>query len=173
MKVVLHICCGVCAGGVVERLTADGHEVAGLFYNPNIHPAEEYRRRLEAAGTVAERMGFTLNEIPYIPERWFMETRSFEHEPEGGKRCEICYRIRLRETYQYMLGCDADVFTTTLTISPHKLAKTINRIGSEVGGDRFMAMDFKKRDGFKRTVQLARESEIYRQEYCGCLYSQS
>ena len=92
MKVVLHICCGVCAAGVVERLNTEGHEVYGFFYNPNIHPQEEYERRLEAVRKVAKEMNFPLEVGSYTPEEWFAETRALENEPEGGKRCEVCFR---------------------------------------------------------------------------------
>ena len=171
MKVVLHICCGVCAAGVVETLLSEGHEVWGFFCNPNVYPDDEYQRRLEAARTVAERMKFHLDEAPYAPDEWFSETMSLEHEPEGGARCEVCFRFRLMRTHLHMLNSGADAFTTTLTVSPHKQALVVNRVGGEIGGDRFMARDFKKREGFKRAMALAKEWRIYRQDYCGCVYS--
>lgn len=145
MKVVLHICCGVCAAGVVERLGLEGHEVIGLFYNPNIHPEQEYWKRLEVANEVAKRLSFPLTVAPYVPEEWFREVSGLENEPEGGRRCEVCYRIRLKKTYLYMLDNGWDAFTTTLTISPHKSADAVNRIGWQVGGDRFLSRDFKKK----------------------------
>ena len=172
MRIVLHICCGVCAAGVVERLVADGHQIRGFFYNPNIHPVQEYNRRLEVAKKVAKEMNFPLEVGHYIPEEWFKATSSLENEPEGGKRCEVCFRLRLIETWHYMQDCGWDVFTTTLTISPHKAAVMVNKAGKEVGGDRFLARDFKKQDGFRRTIELAREWDLYRQHYCGCVYSQ-
>ena len=171
VKVVLHICCGVCAAGVVETLLSEGHEVCGLFCNPNIHPVEEYQRRLEAARTVAEKMRFRLDESPYVPEEWLREAASLAEQPEGGSRCEVCFRFRLERTHLHMLDLGADAFTTTLTVSPHKRATVINRVGGEIGGDRFLARDFKKRDGFKRATALAREWGIYQQDYCGCVYS--
>ncbi len=171
VKVVLHICCGVCAAGVAERLASEGHQVFGLFYNPNIHPLEEYQRRLEVARAVAERLAFPLEVAPYVPEEWFRETAGLENEPEGGRRCEVCFRLRLEQAYLYMKDCGGDAFTTTLTVSPHKSAEVINRVGWEIGGEKFLARDFKKQDGFKRAVALAREWSLYRQDYCGCLYS--
>jgi len=173
MKTVLHICCGVCAAGVVERLSLEGHEVLGLFYNPNIHPGQEYRRRLEAANQVAKELNFPLTVAPYIPEDWFREVSGLENEPEGGRRCEVCFRIRLKKTYLYMIDNGWDVFTTTLTISPHKSADVVNRIGWEVGGDRFLARDFKKNEGFRRAIELSNRWSLYRQNYCGCIYSMS
>ena len=171
MRIVLHICCGVCSAGVVERLNSEGHEVLGLFYNPNIHPREEYERRLEAVRTVAHELNFPLEVPPHNPEQWFAETRSLENEPEGGRRCEVCFRLRLKETYRYLKDCGADAFTTTLTISPRKSAVTVNRMGEEIGGDSFLARDFKKKGGFQRATELAMKWSLYRQDYCGCLYS--
>ena len=171
MKIVLHICCGVCAAGVVERLTVEGHQVLGLFYNPNIHPRQEYERRLEAARKVAEQLNFPLEVPPYMPEEWFNEASSLENEPEGGRRCEVCFRIRLKRVYSYMEDYGWEAFTTTLTISPHKSADVINRVGREIGGERFLVRDFKKKEGFKRAMELAKEWTLYRQSYCGCIYS--
>ncbi|UCH43196.1 MAG: epoxyqueuosine reductase QueH [Dehalococcoidales bacterium] len=171
MKILLHICCGVCAAGVIERLIQEGHQVRGFFFNPNIYPEEEYQRRLEATKRVAEELGFALEVGPYLPQQWFEETRSLEDEPEGGRRCAVCYRLRLEKTYFCMPEYGDEVFTTTLTVSPHKSADVINEIGKEIGGDRFLARDFKKKAGFQRATQLAREWEIHRQDYCGCLYS--
>ena len=171
MKVALHICCGVCAAGVVERLISEGHEVHGFFYNPNIHPQEEYERRLEAARKVAEEMDFPLEVGPYTPEEWFAETRALESEPEGGKRCEVCFRHRLKKTNLYLLDSGLDAFTTTLTISPHKSATVVNQVGQEIGGDRFLVRDFKKKAGFQRATELAKKWALYHQNYCGCIYS--
>jgi predicted adenine nucleotide alpha hydrolase (AANH) superfamily ATPase len=171
MKVVLHVCCGVCAAGVAERLMAEGHDVSGFFYNPNIHPPEEYHRRLEVARQVAREFVFPLEIVPYHPEEWHREAGSLAGEPEGGKRCEVCFRLRLEMTYRYMLDRGAEAFTTTLTISPRKSAGMINRIGLEIGGDSFMVRDFKKKAGFQRATELARQWELYRQDYCGCIYS--
>lgn len=171
MKVVLHICCGVCAAGVVERLRSEGHQVLGFFYNPNIHPRAEYERRLETFYKVAQKLEFPFEVGPYTPKEWLKETFPLRHELEGGKRCEVCFRIRLERTYLYMKDRGWDAFTTTLTVSPHKSAEVINRIGREIGGDRFLPRDFKKKEGFKRSMQLAKEWNLYRQNYCGCIYS--
>jgi len=173
MKVLLHVCCGVCAAGAAETLTAEGHEVTGFFYNPNIHPETEYQKRLDVARKVARELKFPLEEGPYVPAEWLVLTNSLKAEPEGGKRCPICYRMRLQKTFDYVSGCGADAFTTTLTISPHKQAQIINQIGQEVGDDKFLVRDFKKKDGFKRAVQLAKKWELYRQDYCGCVYSKN
>jgi predicted adenine nucleotide alpha hydrolase (AANH) superfamily ATPase len=171
MKVLLHVCCGVCAAGAVERLTSEGHEVIGLFYNPNIHPAEEYDRRLEVANRVAAELDFPLIVPPYEPDDWFRVAGPLAAEPEGGRRCEVCFRLRLQRAYDYMIEQQADAFTTTLTIGPKKSADTINRIGREIGGDRFLSRDFKKKAGFQRAIELAKQWQLYRQDYCGCIYS--
>jgi len=171
MKTVLHICCGICAAGVAERLISEGHQVIGFFYNPNIHPLEEYNRRLEVARKIAEELNFPLEVAPYTPEEWFEETKSLENEPEGGRRCEVCFRLRLKRAYLCMEDCEGDAFTTTLTISPHKSATVINKVGQEIGGGRFLVRDFKKKEGFKRAMELAKKWTLYRQDYCGCIYS--
>lgn len=171
MKIVLHICCGVCAAGVVERLTAEGHQVHGFFYNPNIHPQEEYQRRLAAARRVAEELNFLLEVGPYVPEDWALETDGLENEPEGGRRCQACFRHRLIKTYRYAEYYGYDAFTTTLTISTQKSAALVNQVGQEIGGDRFWARDFKKQAGFQRASELARKWALHRQHYCGCVYS--
>jgi len=152
-------------------LLSEGHQVSGFFYNPNIHPLEEYNRRLEVACQVAEELDFPLEVAPYTPEEWFKETKSLENEPEGGRRCEVCFRLRLKRAYRYMESCGRDAFTTTLTISPHKSAAVINKVGKEIGGNRFLVKDFKKREGFKRAIELAKKWTLYRQNYCGCIYS--
>ena len=171
MHIILHICCGVCAAGVVETLAAEGHRVTGYFYNPNIHPAEEYLRRLATAEKVAQELNFPLEVAPYTPEAWLKETDPLKTEPEGGRRCQVCFRIRLEKTYRYLSDLGADAFTTTLTISPRKSAEAVNKTGWKIGGSSLLARDFKKKEGFKRAVQLAKKWELYRQNYCGCIYS--
>jgi predicted adenine nucleotide alpha hydrolase (AANH) superfamily ATPase len=171
MKILLHICCGVCAAGAVERLNSEGHEVIGLFYNPNIHPVEEYNRRLEVTKRVAAELDFPLIVPPYEPEEWFREARPLADEPEGGRRCEICFRLRLRKAHDSMIEHQANAFTTTLTIGPRKSAEVINRIGCEIDEEHFLVRNFKKKAGFQRAIELAKQWELYRQDYCGCVYS--
>jgi len=171
MNVVLHVCCGVCAAGAATDLAREGHSVLGYFYNPNIYPFEEYQKRLQAAIKVANILRFPLKEGLYTPEKWLEATELMKAEPEGGNRCRVCYRMRLQETFYYLEQCGADCFTSTLSISPHKSVITINMIGREIGGDKFLARDFKKKEGFKRAYQLARQWGLYRQNYCGCVYS--
>jgi epoxyqueuosine reductase len=171
MNILLHICCGVCAAGAVNTLTDEGHTVTGFFYNPNIYPEEEYFKRLETAHKVARKLNFSLIVLPFEPEEWLSQAEPFKREPEGGKRCSICFRLRLQQTYDYLQKCGVDAFATTLSISPHKSAEVVNQIGREIGGARFLERDFKKKDGFKKTIQLARQWNLYQQNYCGCKYS--
>lgn len=171
MNVLLHICCGVCAAGAAEQLIAEGFEVAGYFYNPNIQPYQEYQKRLEASRKVAEELEFSLDEGLYTPDEWMTATKSLVDEPEGGKRCEICFRYRLENTFNILNEFGFDYFTTTLTIGPRKPAAVVNRIGVEIGGERFLIRDFKKKAGFQRATNLAKEWDIHRQHYCGCIYS--
>jgi predicted adenine nucleotide alpha hydrolase (AANH) superfamily ATPase len=171
MKVLLHICCGVCAAGASEQLQAEGHNLTGYFLNPNLFPQDEYTRRLQAAVKVAEIREYLLIVPEYKPREWQELTTPLATEPERGKRCEICFRLRLQNTYEYMLKNGFDVFTTSLTIGPQKSAEIINRIGNEIGGDKFLARDFKKNGGYQRAVASAKEYGIYRQNYCGCQYS--
>lgn len=171
MRIVLHICCGVCTAGAAQRLSGEGYQVLGFFYNPNIHPEEEYRRRLAAARTVAHKLDFPFEAAPFVPQDWSEATGPLADEPEGGKRCEVCFRIRLQKTYLYMKDHGYDAFTTTMSISPHKSADMINRVGREVGEDRFLVRDFKKKDGFRQAMEMAKKWGLYRQDYCGCTYS--
>jgi len=146
--------------------------VDGYFFNPNIYPAVEYERRLVMAQAIADRLGFQLMPGVYDPEEWLKATASLAREPESGKRCEVCFRIRLNEAHRFMEENGFDCFVTTLTVSPHKSAGTINRIGREIGGDRFLARDFKKQGGYQRSLEIAKSLNLYRQHYCGCVYSQ-
>jgi predicted adenine nucleotide alpha hydrolase (AANH) superfamily ATPase len=171
MKVALHICCAVCAAGAAERLLREGHRVDGFFYNPNIQPEGEYQRRLENARKVAGELGFTLFEGPYEPEKWLQAVQSLENEPEGGRRCPVCFQFRLAKAYQFMIEAGGDAFTTTLTMGSNKSGELIGRLGQEIGGAKFLVQDFKKKEGFKRASELARAWGLYRQNYCGCLFS--
>jgi predicted adenine nucleotide alpha hydrolase (AANH) superfamily ATPase len=171
MKVVLHICCAVCAAGAAKSLLEEGHQVLGFFYNPNIYPVEEYSRRLEAAHRVAHELDFELEEGIYNPEDWLKATIHLANEPEGGKRCAVCFEYRLARTYRFMYERGGDAFTTTLTVGPRKSAAAINNIGYNIGGEHFLARDFKKKDGFKRATALSKQWGLYRQNYCGCIYS--
>ena len=113
-----------------------------------------------------------MKEGPYQPAVWLAEVRGLENEPEGGLRCAICFRHRLEQTYRYLLDAGLDAFTTTLTIGPQKSAEVINRVGLKIGGDHFLVRDFKKKAGFQRASELAKQWAIHRQHYCGCIFSE-
>ena len=167
----MHVCCGVCAAGVANVLLAEGCRVTGYFYNPNIYPEDEYRRRLDAAKEAARQCGYSIIEGPYEQELWNAAVAGLEEEPEGGKRCLACYRLRLERTFSFMQEQGAQLFTSTLSVSPHKSAADINSIGREIGAEAFMARDFKKKDGFKHAMEYSKQWGLYRQNYCGCRYS--
>ena len=172
---LLHSCCGPCSSAVLERLTAH-FRVTVLYYNPNIEPEEEYRHRLAEQ----ERLLSLLpGEIPllncaYDHEAFSAFAEAMADCPEGGDRCLACFALRLNETARRAAENGFEYFTTTLSVSPHKNAEAVNRIGEEAGrkaGVRYLMADFKKKDGYLRSLQLSREYGLYRQDYCGCLYS--
>ena len=170
---LLHVCCAPCATHSIQAL-GQSHAVTAFFYNPNIQPAGEYRLRTREMRDLGDWWGLPVHEGAYDVEAWFQATRGLEAAPEGGARCLICYRIRLETTARQAVALGIPAFTTTLTISPHKRADAIFPIGREVAeahGLRFIEMDFKKKDGFKESCRLSREEGLYRQDYCGCVYS--
>lgn len=172
-RLALHVCCGPCASAVIERLAEDW-DLDAVWHNPNIQPPEEHQARLESMRTVAGRTATPLAVLEYDVERWEELCAELMDEPEGGARCEVCFRIRLEATARWAVAEGVEVIATTLTISPHKDAERINTIGVEVATRHrlsFLARDFKKDGGFQRSVELSREWDLYRQDYCGCLPS--
>ena len=173
-SILLHICCAPDATAVYERLK-DKYSVIGFFHNPNIHPEEEYRKRLKEAEYVAETMNFSLEIPAYNPREWLKAVKGLEDEPERGKRCRVCFRYNLRATAKKAHERGIPYFTTTLTISPHKDTTYIFEAGDKAAaefGPEFIAIDFKKKDGFKHSLKLSWEMNLYRQNYCGCCFSQ-
>ncbi|MCS7231957.1 MAG: epoxyqueuosine reductase QueH [Elusimicrobiota bacterium] len=170
-KVLLHICCGVCAGYCIELLQKYNYEVVGFYFNPNIAPEEEYIKRKKVVEKIKEIYKIQIFFSEYNPSLWWQLCGGYKEEPEGGKRCKICYMLRLKETYNYLSKLNCDFFTTTLTISPHKNSETIFEIAKEINKDSFLQIDFKKEDGFKKTMEIAKKNQFYIQNYCGCLYS--
>ncbi len=167
------MCCAPDALYVVDLLQKN-YDVSGFFCNPNIHPEEEYRLRLKETQKVAHTLGFDLIEDEYDPERWLDLTEKFKDEPEKGRRCDVCYAMRLLRTAQRAAKGRFDVFTTVMSLSPWKKSKVMNRMGVMFGkryGVDFFEADFKKKDGFKKSVDLSKKHKIYRQDYCGCVYS--
>jgi len=170
-KTLLHICCGVCAGETANKLQEEGYEVTGFFYNPNIEPAEEREKRFEAAKMVSRILDFELLRDDTGAEEWKALSSGLEDEPEGGKRCELCFRMRLAKTSSKAREAGIPIFTTTLTISPHKNAALVNRIGRDVDSAGFLERDFKKSGGFGKAMEFAKKNSIYRQNFCGCVHS--
>ncbi len=173
MRLLLHICCAPDATRPLQILR-DDYETDAFFYNPNIHPREEYERRLDAMRALSGEWAITLHEGSYDDDRWLSLTEEYKDEPEGGRRCMACYRMRLEETAKKAIEDAYDMFGAVLTISPHKNAAKINEIGKEIGekhGIPFLESDFKKKDGFKKSVEASKELGLYRQSYCGCSYS--
>jgi predicted adenine nucleotide alpha hydrolase (AANH) superfamily ATPase len=172
-RMLVHVCCAPDALYVMDLLKQD-YDVSGFFCNPNIHPEEEYRLRLAETQKVALSLGFDLIEDEYDTKRWFELTDKFKDEPEKGRRCDVCYAMRLERTAQKAAEEGFDVFTTVMSLSPWKKSKVMNRIGRMFAkrySIDFFEADFKKKDGFKKSVDLSKEHQIYRQDYCGCIYS--
>jgi predicted adenine nucleotide alpha hydrolase (AANH) superfamily ATPase len=158
----------------VVKTLVERFEVTGFFYGPNIHPREEHELRKSEAQRLAETYGFPLLTGEYDVERWHASVEGLEGEKEGGKRCDVCYRERLSRAAETARDEGCDFLASTLTVSPHKKASIINPIGEEEAarfGVRFYAADFKKKDGFKKSCRISRELGLYRQNYCGCIYS--
>ena len=179
---LLHACCGPCSSYVLEYLSSR-FEITVLYYNPNIYPPAEYDRRLNELLTFYTKFVPAQNvkviQAPYDPEDFYnavgtRENPELAKEPERGERCRRCYELRLRYTYDYACANNFDYFCTTLSISPFKDADMINEIGEalrQTQGPRWLPSDFKKKNGFKRSLELSAEYNLYRQEYCGCIYS--
>lgn len=173
-KLLLHICCIGCGAYVSRVLTEENFDVVLFFYNPNIFPESEYVRRLETTKKIADKFDLEVIEGEYNHKRWLEKIRGFEKEKERGKRCRICYYDRLEKAAEYASKNNFDYFSSTLTISPHKDARLILAFGEELSGKlsiKFLARDFKKNDGFKKSVSLSKELNLYRQNYCGCEFS--
>ncbi len=172
-KVLLHICCAPDASYGVPAMR-ERFDVTGFFYNPNIHPGEEFRKRALATLELREKSPFPLVMESGGEQAWEEAVRGLEGEPERGRRCEACIRLRLRETARKAAELGMPAFGTVLTVSPKKDAAMVNRVGREEeerAGVRFVAADMKKGDGYLRSVRITRELGIYRQRYCGCRFS--
>lgn len=176
-RLLLHACCAPCSSAVLERLT-EHFDIEVFFFNPNISPEAEYRHRAEELCRLIRELphaGSIAADIPpYAPERFEAAVRGLEDAPEGGARCSICYALRLRETGMRAKEIGADYFTTTLSISPLKDAQRLNAIGAQVAAETgvpYLFSDFKKKDGYRRSIALSAVYGLYRQDFCGCIYS--
>ena len=174
-RLLLHACCAPCSSYCLEYLEPF-FDITVFFYNPNMDTKEEFVRRsaeLERFVDVSH-MNVKVTIERYAPQEFYNAVRGLEAEPEGGERCFKCYELRLRAAAKYAADNSFDYFTTTLSISPHKNAAVLNEIGERLGfecGVRFLPSDFKKKDGFKRSIELSMQYGLYRQNYCGCVYS--
>ncbi|MEG0972716.1 MAG: epoxyqueuosine reductase QueH [Lachnospiraceae bacterium] len=174
---LLHSCCAPCSSYVLEYLSKY-FSITDFFYNPNITQPDEYSKRKEELQRLVTEMKFVhpvkLRYKKEEPEVFFRAVKGMEQEPEGGARCEICFELRLREAARLAAELNLDYFATTLTISPLKNANKINAIGlalQQEYGVKYLASDFKKKEGYKRSIELSKEYQLYRQDFCGCIYS--
>ena len=179
-SVLLHVCCAPCSSYCLEYLS-EYFDITVYYYNPNITKPEEYAYRLsEEKRYIALRTDFRhpvgMTESEYDPKVFFEAVKGLEKEPEGGARCEKCFRLRLEASAKKAKELGVDCFTTTLTISPLKNAALLNEIGEEMGeryGVMWLPSDFKKKEGYKRSIVLSHEYDLYRQNYCGCVFSRN
>lgn len=176
-ELLLHACCAPCSSAVLERI-ADHFKVVIFYYNPNISEEEEYQKRVNELkkfiSSFKTKYEVSLIEGMYDPERFFEMARGLENEPEKGSRCFKCYKLRLEETAKIADQLGYKYFCTTLTLSPHKNSKWLNEIGEGLDKEyqaTYLYSDFKKKNGYKRSIELSKEYDLYRQDYCGCIYS--
>ena len=175
MKLLLHVCCAPCSTYVIEELSKE-YEVTLFFYNPNVEPVDEYEKRLVEAEKYAKAKGIPIIVGDYDNIEWHNKVQGHENDKEGGERCDICFKYRIEKTAQLAKEKGFDIFTTTLTISPQKDAKKINKLGKEISKKYkidFLEEDFKKGGGYMHSVELSKKKDLYRQSYCGCLYSKN
>lgn len=176
-KLLIHSCCAPCSSYVLEYLS-EYFEITIYYYNPNIYPEEEYIRRVEEQQRLITQMSLH-KKVQFVqgefrPEVFYQAIKGMEEESEGGDRCFVCYELRLKEAAMIAAKHSFDYFTTTLSISPHKNAIKLNEIGERLAkeyGVKYLPSDFKKKNGYKRSIELSREYDLYRQDYCGCVYS--
>ena len=174
-KLLLHVCCAPCSTACLEKLDPY-FDITVFYYNPNISPFEEYQKRLDEEQTFIKNTypHIKVVEVGYDSEKFAEISKGKENLPEGGARCKDCYRLRLSKTGEYAKQNGYDFFTTTLTVSPYKHSDTLNSIGAEISekiGVDYLFSDFKKENGYSRSIILSKEHGLYRQDYCGCKYS--
>lgn len=181
-RLFLHSCCAPCSSYVLEYLRTY-FRITVFYYNPNISFAQEYQKRVAEQKRLIDeynrqKTGYPIDVVEgdYEPEVFYDTVKGLEECPEGGERCFLCYALRLRKTVQQALDGGYDYFSTTLSISPLKNAKKLNEIGEQLAreyGIKWLVSDFKKKDGYKRSIELSAIYDLYRQDYCGCVYSKN
>lgn len=176
-SLLLHSCCAPCSSYVLEYLS-NYFKITVFYYNPNIYPEEEYRRRAKEQevfiSNLKTKYEISFNEGNYDSESFYAIAKGLEGQKEGGERCTRCFELRLGEAAIMAKKGSYDHFTTTLSISPHKDAKRLNEIGDRLSkeyGTNYLYSDFKKKEGYKRSIELSKEFNLYRQDYCGCVFS--
>jgi predicted adenine nucleotide alpha hydrolase (AANH) superfamily ATPase len=174
-KILLNVCCAPDATHCINVLQEEGFYVITYFYNPNIHPEEEYKARFLDMVKLAKEVNIeNISDVPYDINIWKQRCDMYADEKEGGLRCIECFKLRLEKTAEKAKELGIEIFATTLTISPHKNAELINKLGYEIAKKynlKYYESNFKKKDGFKKSVELSRKYNLYRQNYCGCIYS--
>lgn len=172
-KLLLHSCCGPCSTQVIDILK-DNYDITIYYYNPNIDTDEEYNHRLSEQKRFCKEIGVKVIEDGYFQKDFYEKIKGFENEKEGGARCSICFLLRLEKTAKKAKELCFDLFGTTLTVSPHKNSDVINSIGHLVEqkeGIEFLEGNYKKNDGYKKSIELSKKYNLYRQNYCGCEFS--
>ena len=173
-KILLHACCGICSAYPILQLRETGYEPIVYFYNPHIYPKTESEKRLEAEKTLCKYHNCELIIEDYNQEEFFSVVPGLENEPERGKRCDVCFDLRLRKTAQKAIELEIKNFTTSIVISPHKNFLKLTEFGKIIAKEyklNYIDIDFKKKDGFLKTNNIAKSINLYRQNYCGCKYS--
>ncbi len=174
-KLLLHSCCAPCAGEIMEAVAASGIDTTIYFYNPNIHPKEEYEIRKDENIRFAEKLGFDFIDADYDKDNWFERIKGLENEPERGKRCTVCFDMRFERTALYAHENNFKIFATTLGISRWKNLEQINNSGLKAAkrynGLGFWNFNWRKQGGSSRMLEISKKEKFYKQEYCGCVYS--
>ena len=165
---LLHSCCAPCSSHCITYLK-DYFDITILYYNPNIEPYSEYIKRKNEQIRLCEILNIKYIDISWDNNSYREFVKGLESEKEGGRRCVNCIKMRLLKTYE--LSKDYEYFGTTLTVSPHKNSKLINELGLEIDGTKYLISDFKKQEGYKKSIELSKKYELYRHDYCGCLFS--
>lgn len=172
-KLLLHSCCGPCSTQVIDVLRGS-YDITVFYYNPNIQPQEEYSHRLAEQKRFCALVGIPVIDLDYDTQEFTSKVVGHEQDHEGGERCRLCFQLRLDKTAQYAKQHGFDIFATTLSVSPYKNTKVINEVGQEVSlkyNIKFLDGNFKKQDGYKKSIEFAKKYNLYRQNYCGCMFS--